>query len=188
VVFADHESYTLDKVMIDICAAHVLHAGFWAARRQIVGGGNVSIGIGGHRKLSGAIIRVCREQIESRDAVGRYTNDGGTGRIEVFFLLREPRLTFNRSVVVSYRSFLERLSLSATTINLHLSAIRRLADESAESGWLSPELAIGIRRVKGVKRLGRKMGNWLTRHQAQELSGAPLHRVPDYVGCHAISL
>lgn len=69
----------------------------------------------------------------------------------------EPRLTFNRSVVVSYRSSLERLSLSAATINLQLSAIRRLADESAESGWLSPELAIGIRRVKGVKRLGRKM-------------------------------
>ena len=84
----------------------------------------------------------------------------------------EPRLTFNRSVVVKYRSFLERLSLSAATINLHLSAIRRLADESAESGWLSPELAIGIRRVKGVKRLGRKMGNWLTRNQAQELVNA----------------
>lgn len=84
----------------------------------------------------------------------------------------EPRLEFNRSVVVRYRSFLERLSLSAATINLHLSAIRRLADESAESGWLSPELAIGIRRVKGVKRLGRKMGNWLTRNQAQELANA----------------
>src|SRR5271154_1796487 len=84
----------------------------------------------------------------------------------------EPRLTFNRSAVVRYRSFLERLSLSAATINLHLSAIRRLADESAESGWLSPELAIGIRRVKGVKRLGRKMGNWLTHNEAQELVNA----------------
>jgi len=84
----------------------------------------------------------------------------------------EPRLTFNRSVVVKYRSFLERRSLSAATINLHLSAIRRLADESAESGWLSPEHAIGIRRVKGVKRLGRKIGNWLTRNQAQELVNA----------------
>jgi hypothetical protein len=73
---------------------------------------------------------------------------------------------------VSYRSSLERLSLSAATINLQLSAIRRLADESAESGWLSPELAIGIRRVKGVKRLGRKMDNWLTRNQAQELVNA----------------
>lgn len=81
----------------------------------------------------------------------------------------EPRLTFNRTVVVRYRSFLERLCLSAATINLHLSAIRRLADESAESGCLSPELAIGIRRVQGVKRLGRKSGNWLTRNQAQDL-------------------
>jgi hypothetical protein len=61
----------------------------------------------------------------------------------------EPRLGFNRSVVVRCRSFLEGLSLSAATINLHLSAIRRLADEAAESGWLSAELAIGIRRVKG---------------------------------------
>jgi N-glycosylase/DNA lyase len=68
----------------------------------------------------------------------------------------EPRLAFNRSVVVRYRSFLESLSLSAATINLHLSAIRRLADESTESGWLSQEMAIGIRRVKGVKlRSGR---------------------------------
>ena len=81
----------------------------------------------------------------------------------------EPRLAFNRSVVMRYRSFLEGLSLSAATINLHLSAIRRLADESTEIGWLSPEMAIGIRRVKGVKLLGRRIGNWLTADQAQGL-------------------
>jgi len=84
----------------------------------------------------------------------------------------EPRLTFNRAVVVRYRSHLEGLSLSSSTINSHLSAIRRLADESAESGWLTPELAIGIRRVQGVKRLGRKIGNWLSRSQSQELVNA----------------
>jgi len=50
--------------------------------------------------------------------------------------------------------------------------IRRLADESAESGWLSPELATGIRRVKGVRQLGRRLGNWLTGDQAQELVNA----------------
>jgi hypothetical protein len=32
----------------------------------------------------------------------------------------EPRLTFNRAVVVRYKSHLERLRLSASTINLHL--------------------------------------------------------------------
>ena len=83
----------------------------------------------------------------------------------------EPRLGFNRSVVLRYRSFLEGLSLSAATINLHLSAIRRLADEAAESGWLSPELAIGVRRVKGVKRLwskDRKLANWRSGARAIE--------------------
>ena len=81
----------------------------------------------------------------------------------------EPRLGFNRSVVLRYRSFLESRSLSSATINLHLSAIRRLADEAADSSLLSPELAIGIRRVKGVKRLGRRIGNWLSGDQAQSL-------------------
>ena len=57
----------------------------------------------------------------------------------------EPRLTFNCSVVVKYRSFPERLSLIRSHHQL-ASVCRsgRLADESAESGWLSPELAIGI--------------------------------------------
>ena len=84
----------------------------------------------------------------------------------------EPRLGFNRTIVLRYRAFLESLQLSAATINLHLSAIRRLADEAAENSLLSPELAIGIRRVKGVKRLGRRIGNWLTQDQAQCLLNA----------------
>jgi hypothetical protein len=37
----------------------------------------------------------------------------------------EPRLGFNRSVVWRYRAFLEGLTFSAATVNLHLSAIRR---------------------------------------------------------------
>ena len=44
--------------------------------------------------------------------------------------------------------------------------LRRLAYEAADSGLLSPELAAGIRRVKGVKQLGARTGNWLTRDQA----------------------
>ena len=33
-------------------------------------------------------------------------------------------------------------------------------------GLLSPELAAGIRRVKGVRRTGVRLGNWLTPEQA----------------------
>ena len=47
--------------------------------------------------------------------------------------------------------------------------MRRLADEAADAGLLSPELAAGIRRVKGSKRLGVRLGNWLTGEQARSL-------------------
>src|SRR5437763_13446461 len=66
----------------------------------------------------------------------------------------EPRLAFNRVVVVRYRMHLESRSLAANTINQQLAAVRRLAHEAADSGLLSPELAAGISRVKGVKQLG----------------------------------
>jgi hypothetical protein len=40
--------------------------------------------------------------------------------------------------------------------------VRRLAHEAADSGLLSPELAAGISRVKGVKQFGFRAGNWLS--------------------------
>jgi len=54
-------------------------------------------------------------------------------------------------------------------VNQRLAAVRPLAYEAADSGLLSPELAVGIRHVKGVKQLGARMGNWLTQDQAQLL-------------------
>lgn len=44
--------------------------------------------------------------------------------------------------------------------------LRRLAYEAADAGLLSPELAAGLRRVKGVKKLGVRLGNWLTAEEA----------------------
>src|SRR5271165_2418431 len=66
----------------------------------------------------------------------------------------EPRLAFNRTVVLRYRFFLEQNHLAPSTINVRLAAVRRLAFEAADTGLLSPELAAGIGRVKGAKRLG----------------------------------
>ena len=54
----------------------------------------------------------------------------------------EPRLALNRIVVLRYRS-------------------------AADCGLLSADLAAGIRRVKGVKKLGVRLGNWLTAEQGQ---------------------
>jgi site-specific recombinase XerD len=81
----------------------------------------------------------------------------------------EPRLALNRIVVVRYRMHLESRGLAANTINQQLAAVRRLAHEAADSGLLSPELAAGISRVKGVKQLGFRSGNWLSTDQSSEV-------------------
>lgn len=81
----------------------------------------------------------------------------------------EPRLAFNRTVVLRYRFFLEQKNLAPSTINVRLAAVRRLAYEASDSGLLSPDLAAGIRRVKGAKRLGVRIGNWLTVDQSRTL-------------------
>jgi hypothetical protein len=57
---------------------------------------------------------------------------------------------------------LESRRLAPGTINLRLGAVRRLAYEASDCGLLSPDLAAGIRRVKGVKKIGVRLGNWLT--------------------------
>src|ERR1700680_4267814 len=85
----------------------------------------------------------------------------------------EPRLSFSKTVVVRYRMHLESRHLAPGTINLRLGAVRRLAYEAADCGLLSADLAAGIRRVKGVKKLGIRLGNWLTPEQAKSLWQAP---------------
>ena len=59
-------------------------------------------------------------------------------------------------------------------INLRLAAVRRLVYEASDCGLLSPDLAAGIRRVKGAKRLGVRVGNWLCAEQGKTLIAAPL--------------
>jgi site-specific recombinase XerD len=85
----------------------------------------------------------------------------------------EPRLAFDRIVVLRYRCYLESRQLAPGTINLRLGAVRRLAYEAADCGLLSADLAAGIRRVKGVKKLGIRLGNWLTAEQGNALWQAP---------------
>jgi site-specific recombinase XerD len=85
----------------------------------------------------------------------------------------EPRLSFNRTVVLRYRIHLESRNLAAGTINVRLAAVRRLSYEAADAGLLSPELAAGIRRVKGVKKLGVRLGNWLSATEARALWQSP---------------
>lgn len=85
----------------------------------------------------------------------------------------EPRLSFSKTVVIRYRIHLESRQLAPGTINGRLAAVRRLAYETADSGLLSPELAAGIRRVKGAKKLGVRLSNRLTAEQAKAFWQVP---------------
>ena len=71
--------------------------------------------------------------------------------------------------MLRYRIHLEQDKYAPATINLRLAAVRRIAYEAADAGLLSPELAAGIRRVKGVRRIGVHLGNWLTPEQGRRL-------------------
>jgi site-specific recombinase XerD len=98
----------------------------------------------------------------------------------------EPRLAFNRTAVLRYRIHLEQRTYAPATINLWLAAVRRIAYEAADAGVLSPELAAGIRRVKGVRRIGVWLGNWLTPEQGRRLLQCAMPSSPRELRDHAM--
>jgi len=65
-----------------------------------------------------------------------------------------------------------------------LAAVRRIAHEAADAGLLSPELAAGISRVKGVKQLGFRIGNLLSADESSAVlsraRGTTLRAKRDY--------
>jgi hypothetical protein len=50
-----------------------------------------------------------------------------------------------------------------------MGAVRRLAYEAADCGLLSPDLAAGVRRVKGVKKIGVRIGKLAHRGTVPEI-------------------
>jgi hypothetical protein len=89
----------------------------------------------------------------------------------------EPRLAFNKTVVLRYRFHLEERGLAPGTINVRLAAVRRLAYEAADAGLLSPELAAGIHRVKGVRKLGSRLATGLQRARRRRSGSYPMARL-----------
>src|SRR5436190_20836552 len=84
-----------------------------------------------------------------------------------------PRPGFSKATVSAWRASLETRGLGSSSIIIRMSAIRKLAGEAVDNGLLAPELAAGISRVKSVKSVGIRTGNWLSLRQAQALLGAP---------------
>ena len=86
---------------------------------------------------------------------------------------QEARPGFTKATVSACRVALEARGLGSVSINVRITAVRKLAVEAADNGLLAPELAADITRVKGAKSIGVRVGNWLSVQQAQRLLNAP---------------
>lgn len=82
-----------------------------------------------------------------------------------------PKLS--KSVVQRYAAELKDGGSGPSTVNQRLSAIRKFIQEAADNGLLTEAQALSITRVKGMRKEGRRSGNWLSRTQAQRLINAP---------------
>ncbi len=85
----------------------------------------------------------------------------------------EPRPPFSKAVVQEYLTSLVSRCYSTSTIRQHLAALRKLTTEAMDNGLLDPQLAAGVCRIKGPKRLGRRIGNWLSPSEAATLIESP---------------
>ena len=79
----------------------------------------------------------------------------------------------NKATVHEYIGELNRLRMSPATVNLALCAIRRLVSQLADDGLMSAESAAKILRIKGPRRKGVRLGNWLDVENAERLVRAP---------------
>ena len=86
---------------------------------------------------------------------------------------------FNKATVQRYARHLEEQGLSASTRNVRLTAVRRLAAEAADNGLIEPAVAAAIGRVKGAKQQGTRSGNWLTVDQAEQLINCTGYFAPE---------
>jgi integrase len=89
----------------------------------------------------------------------------------------------SRTLLMEYRMSMENLSPS--TINVRMSAIRKLVGEARRNGLIEREEDDNLTDVPNVRQTGSRLGNWLTREQAKELLAVPdrskLKRKRDYV-------
>jgi integrase len=77
----------------------------------------------------------------------------------------------SRELLLEWRSTME--SLSPSTINVRLSAVRKLAGEARRNNLIGQEEAASLTDVPNISQKGTRLGNWLTREQAKELLAVP---------------
>ncbi|HTF71821.1 MAG TPA: tyrosine-type recombinase/integrase [Edaphobacter sp.] len=77
----------------------------------------------------------------------------------------------SRSLLMEWRAGME--SLSPSTINVRLSAVRKMVGEARHAGLIGQEEAASLTEIPNISQKGTRLGNWLTREQAKELLAVP---------------
>src|SRR5882757_2875554 len=77
----------------------------------------------------------------------------------------------SRSLLMEWRAGME--SLSPSTINVRLSAVRKLVAEARRNNLIGSEEAASLTDIPNISQKGTRLGNWLTREQAKELLAVP---------------
>jgi site-specific recombinase XerD len=77
----------------------------------------------------------------------------------------------SRSLLMEWRAGMH--SLSPSTINVRLSAVRKMIREARKNGMLGAKEASSLTEVPNMSQKGTRLGNWLTREQAKELLAVP---------------
>jgi integrase len=76
-----------------------------------------------------------------------------------------------RALLMEWKAGME--SLSPSTINVRLSAVRKMVTEARRNGMIGHEEAASLTDIPNVPQRGTRLGNWLTRDQAKELLAVP---------------
>jgi integrase len=76
-----------------------------------------------------------------------------------------------REVLMEWRSGME--ALSPSTINVRLSAVRKMIGEARKNGLLGAEEAVHLTDIPNISQKGTRLGNWLSREQTRELLAVP---------------
>jgi integrase len=77
----------------------------------------------------------------------------------------------SRELLMEWRTGME--AVSPSTINVRLSAVRKMVGEARRAGMIGLEEAASLTEIPNITQKGVRLGNWLTREQAKELLAVP---------------
>ena len=109
-------------------------------------------------------------QMVLNSVVSEHSKRNYAKALDDLFLFAASR-PLTRALLMEWRTAMNKLSPS--TINVRLSAMRKLVTEAHRNGMLGAEEAANLTGVPNIPEKGTRLGNWLTREQAKELLAVP---------------